>query len=166
MLVVSCELHVANCPSMLLQFIVNDTKKYNYNGEIEEKLKDMGRPNLVRIRQKQACFPMAFVTTIVQLMLLFIDQYTSVCLPINWIVMYMCQSILKLHFLRYLDDSFSANVLLLHTLLFCRDSLSHLTVMSANLSCRITSSSPLKAQVLCIPKTLCDRALQCYSRNS
>ena len=44
-----------------LQFIVNDTKKYNYNGEIEEKLKDMGRPNLVRIRQKQACLTMAFM---------------------------------------------------------------------------------------------------------
>lgn len=83
-----------------MQFIVNDTKKYNYNGEIEEKLKDMGRPNLVRIRQKQACFPIVFVTIIVQLMLLFIDQYTSVCLPTKWIVVYMCHSILNLYFPR------------------------------------------------------------------
>ena len=27
---------------------------YNYNGEIQDKLQDMGRPNLVKIRQKQA----------------------------------------------------------------------------------------------------------------
>ena len=45
-----------------LQFIVNDTKTYNYNGEIEEKLKDMGRPNLVKIRQKQASFVVFVVT--------------------------------------------------------------------------------------------------------
>lgn len=68
-----------------MQFIVNDTKKYNYNGEIEEKLKDMGRPNLVKIRQKQASFSMAFVTVMLQLMLFCIDQFGSWLFPM-WTV--------------------------------------------------------------------------------
>ena len=76
-----------------MQFVVNDTQKYNYNGEIEEKLKDMGRPNLVRIRQKQACFLMMFVTTIAQLTLLYIVSIYY--LPTTWIVLRMCQSMLK-----------------------------------------------------------------------
>lgn len=49
-----------------MQFIVNDTKNYNYNGEIEEKLKDMGRPSLVKIRQKQAGLLPVFTITAAQ----------------------------------------------------------------------------------------------------
>lgn len=45
------------------KFIVNDTKNYNYNGEIEEKLKDMGRPSLVKIRQKQDHFVFTIEST-------------------------------------------------------------------------------------------------------
>lgn len=60
-----------------MQFVVNDTKKYNYNGEIEEKLKDMGRPNLVKIRQKQASFSQAVVKVALQLMLFCIYQLGS-----------------------------------------------------------------------------------------
>jgi len=33
---------------------VRNIDLYNYNGEIQDKLQDMGRPNLVKIRQKQA----------------------------------------------------------------------------------------------------------------
>ncbi len=33
---------------------MQDIDLYNYNGEIQDKLQDMGRPNLVKIRQKQA----------------------------------------------------------------------------------------------------------------
>lgn len=80
-------LHVNKVPVCVIamQFVVNDTKKYNYNGEIEEKIKDMGRPNLVKIRQKQASFSMAFVTVTLQLMLFCIDQCGCYFFPL-WIV--------------------------------------------------------------------------------
>lgn len=39
----------------LLQFVVEDIGRYNYNGEIQDKLLEMSQPNLVKIRQKQVC---------------------------------------------------------------------------------------------------------------
>ncbi|KAA6416475.1 MAG: DNA-directed RNA polymerase II subunit RPB3-A-like [Trebouxia sp. A1-2] len=36
------------------KFFVQNIDLFNYNGEIQDKLQDMGRPNLVKIRQKQA----------------------------------------------------------------------------------------------------------------
>lgn len=38
------------------KFCVQNIDLYNYNGEIQDKLQDMGRPNLVKIRQKQDHF--------------------------------------------------------------------------------------------------------------
>lgn len=38
---------------MILQFVVEDIGRYNYNGEIQDKLLEMNKPNLITIKQKQ-----------------------------------------------------------------------------------------------------------------
>lgn len=40
---------------LCLQFIVEDIGRYNYNGEIQDKLLEINQPNLVKIKQKQVC---------------------------------------------------------------------------------------------------------------
>ena len=37
----------------VLQFMVEDIGRYNYNGEIQDKLLEMNKPDLIQIKQKQ-----------------------------------------------------------------------------------------------------------------
>ena len=42
--------------------MVEDIGRYNYNGEIQDKLLEMNKPNLVKIKQKQVVQDMTMLT--------------------------------------------------------------------------------------------------------